>query len=123
MTTICKLVYNGISFFFIRRPYAVLPPLFAWVRVSVALAEHRRARAVDADDVRQAARVLLPDSDCPPRPLALTMAVDEGIADATDLDALSCTQVRDKWRENKAGYTAISCGQVGRGGYARFPIF
>ena len=26
-------------------------------------------------------------------------------------------------RENKAGYTAISCGRVGRGGYARFPTF
>ena len=24
---------------------------------------------------------------------------------------------------NKAGYTAISCGRVGRGGYARFPTF
>ena len=25
--------------------------------------------------------------------------------------------------ENKAGYTATSCGRVGRGGNARFPIF
>ena len=24
---------------------------------------------------------------------------------------------------NKAGYTAISCGRVGRGEYARFPSF
>ena len=24
---------------------------------------------------------------------------------------------------NKAGYTATSCGRVGRGGYARFPTF
>ena len=24
---------------------------------------------------------------------------------------------------NKAGYTAISCGRVGRGGNARFPTF
>ena len=25
--------------------------------------------------------------------------------------------------KNKAGYTAISCGRVGRGGNTRFPIF
>ena len=33
---------------------------------------------------------------------------------------------RDKWKhlkKNKAGYTAISCGRVGRGGNARFPTF
>ena len=30
---------------------------------------------------------------------------------------------RGKRRENKAGYTATSCGQVGRGGNARFPTF
>ena len=28
-----------------------------------------------------------------------------------------------KERENKAGYTATSCGRVGRGGNARFPTF
>ena len=26
-------------------------------------------------------------------------------------------------KKNKAGYTAISCGRVGRGGNARFPTF
>ena len=29
----------------------------------------------------------------------------------------------ERERENKAGYTAISCGRVGRGGNARFPTF
>ena len=33
----------------------------------------------------------------------------------------SMTGMRE--RENKAGYTAISCGRVGRGGNARFPTF
>ena len=28
-----------------------------------------------------------------------------------------------KKKKNKAGYTATSCGRVGRGGYARFPTF
>ena len=29
----------------------------------------------------------------------------------------------ERIEKNKAGYTAISCGQVGRGGNARFPTF
>ena len=28
-----------------------------------------------------------------------------------------------KKKKNKAGYTATSCGRVGRGGFARFPTF
>ena len=30
---------------------------------------------------------------------------------------------KDKTIKNKAGYTAISCGRVGRGRNARFPTF
>ena len=30
---------------------------------------------------------------------------------------------KTKLNENKAGYTATSCGRVGRGGNARFPTF
>ena len=30
---------------------------------------------------------------------------------------------KKKKKKNKAGYTAISCGRVGRGGYARFLTF
>ena len=30
---------------------------------------------------------------------------------------------KKKKKKNKAGYTAISCGRVGRGGNARFPTF
>ena len=31
--------------------------------------------------------------------------------------------LKEKISKNKAGYTAISCGRVGRGGKARFPTF
>ena len=33
------------------------------------------------------------------------------------------TDQKEKNKRNKAGYTATSCGRVGRGGNARFPTF
>ena len=43
-----------------ERSYVVLPPLYEWMRVSAAHAYYRRSNIIDANDVLQAARILLP---------------------------------------------------------------
>lgn len=40
-----------------------------WLRVAAAFGEHRQANELDRDDIMQAARLLLPGVDCPPRPI------------------------------------------------------
>lgn len=52
------------------------PPVAEWVRVATCFTEHRKsATQVDDDDVRQAARVLLPNCDCPVRPIRFVFSL------------------------------------------------
>ena len=41
----------------------------------------------------------------------------------TDLGKFSSLSLDSTLNKNKAGYTATSCGRVGRGGNAHFPTF
>ena len=50
-----------------ERPYMVLPPLIEWLRVTLIFCESRFCMTIDQDDVYQAARILLPGADFPPR--------------------------------------------------------
>ena len=97
-----------------ERPYMVLPPLIEWLRVTVGniffnelqiflrntgllrqvvFCEARLGAVLDQDDVYQAARILLPGADFPPRSQAYsaqhTAWPEGGAAEADYLAAVS----------------------------------
>lgn len=92
---------NNIQELCYERAYVVLPPLVEWLRVATAHADYRNSMLIDKDDILQAARLLLPGVDCPPRPLAS----DE---DLPSKRTASCTVVVGSGQPQQSAATAAA---------------